>query len=149
MTTARSTSLVCLTLLAASLAAPLAIAQAPPATPPTAPTPPTPPRTPRIIMDRVRMAEDRARTAFARHPEVHRPHAVAALDDAASEIDLAVELEGTGLNGECPRGGAGLRRPVDEAHRHFQVSEPQGEHQAGGSGPDDEHSGVGHEMPFW
>jgi Spy/CpxP family protein refolding chaperone len=49
MTLARRTSLVCLTLFAASFAA----AQAPP----TTPTPPAPPRTQRFVMDRARMDE--------------------------------------------------------------------------------------------
>jgi len=75
MTPARRSSLVCLTLLAASLAALPAVAQAPPATPPTTPTPPTPPTPPRaqrFVMDRARMSEDRARMADAQERGMDR-----------------------------------------------------------------------------
>jgi hypothetical protein len=29
------------------------------------------------------------------------------------------------------------------------VRQPQGEHQAGGAGANDEHGSIGHVMPFW
>ena len=95
------------------------------------------------------IAEYRARAPLAGDPEAHRRHAVPAVDDRAGQMDLAVELERARLNGERPRSRAGLCRTVDEADRDFQVRQPQGEHQAGGSGADDEHGSIGHEMPFW
>jgi hypothetical protein len=71
-------------------------------------------------------------------PEVGSPDATAAFDDGVVEEDLAVELERARLDGEGARRGAGAWRLVDDADFDAELGQPEGEHEAGRSGADDQ-----------
>ena len=57
-----------------------------------------------------------ARRRFALHPQIDGGNLVPMFDDGVGEAELAVEFERPRLNRQGPRGRAGLRRLVDDAH---------------------------------
>src|SRR4029077_2446881 len=80
----------------------------------------------------------------APHPQVDRRDPVSALEHGGGEIELLVQLEGARLHGERPRGRARLGARVDQPHRHTLAREPQGQHEPGGPGADDQYGAAGH-----
>ncbi len=68
----------------------------------------------------------------------------AAGDHRVGPAELAIELQGAGMDGHGPRL---LRRPglrVDDAHPHPAADQGQGEHHAGGPGAGDQDGGLRH-----
>ena len=60
------------------------------------------------------------------------------IDDRIREADLAVQLERARLHGERARRRARPCRLVDDPDAHAQPRQPQGQHQPGRPGADDE-----------
>ncbi|MNX94104.1 hypothetical protein D3C86_1263230 [compost metagenome] len=82
---------------------------------------------------------------LALDPEIGRSHAMAALDDGIRQAELAIQLQRPRLHGQCPRRGAGGRRLVDDPHADPQFAQPQGQHQPGRAGADDQDVASVHE----
>ena len=78
------------------------------------------------------------------HPEVDGDELGAAAHDFVGEAELAVELEGAGVDDEGAGSGARFGDFIDDADADAEAREPEGEVQARGAGADDEDLGVGH-----
>ena len=70
-------------------------------------------------------------------PEVYGDELVSFFDNFAREAELAVELEGAGVDDESAGGGARLGGFVDDADADAEAREPESEDQPGGAGADD------------
>ena len=82
--------------------------------------------------------ERQARGLLAPDPEIDRRVLVAAGDDLAGQVELAVELQGAGLDRQGSRGGSGFGGLVDDAHLDPKLGQPERQHQPGRPGADDQ-----------
>src|SRR5215475_4402377 len=87
---------------------------------------------------RTDLRERNARPGFALDPEPNGRDLVTARDNEIGEVELAVEFERARMDGERTRGGAGLRRLVDDAQLHAEVGQPEREDETSGPGADNE-----------
>src|SRR5690348_2764334 len=82
----------------------------------------------------------------ALHPEIDGWNLVAAADDGVAEVELAIELEGPRVNGECAGGGAGSGGLVDDSDLYSKLRQPERKHEAGGTGADDKDIAASHDF---
>src|SRR5439155_18772123 len=88
--------------------------------------------------------EGQARRRFALDPQIDRRNLMAMFDHGVSKVELAVELERPRLDRQGSRGCAGLCRLVDDADFHPELSEPERQDQARGTGANDQNVAVLH-----
>ncbi len=86
--------------------------------------------------------ESQAGLLLAFHPKVDGGDLVTQGQDGVGEIQLAVELEGPGLDRQGSRGRAGLRGFVDDPARYAEPGQPQSQDEAGGTGTHDQNVAV-------
>ncbi|MNQ91801.1 hypothetical protein D3C85_1071980 [compost metagenome] len=86
-----------------------------------------------------------ARDLLALDPEVGGRHQVALLHDGVGQVQLAVQLQGAGLHGQCAGSGAGFEGLVDDAHGNAQFAEPECQYQPGRAGADDQYVAMLHD----
>jgi hypothetical protein len=75
---------------------------------------------------------------FALHPQIHRGNLVSCLEHRIGEIELTVKLERARMHRQRPRGGSGRGGLVDDAAGDAHLRQPQGQHQSGGPGADNQ-----------
>jgi hypothetical protein len=78
------------------------------------------------------------RTATAR-PIVDRPELAPLSDDFLSDSQHGVIFEGARMDRERPRGGAGSRRPIDDAEPHALPMKAKRQHEPCGPGSNNQH----------
>lgn len=88
------------------------------------------------------VAKRGARHVATGHPQIYLGDGAAACDDAVRDPDLAIELERARLDGNGTRGRRRLGKLIDDSQAHPQPCEPQRQHQARRSCPDDEDVGL-------
>ena len=81
---------------------------------------------------------------LAPDPEVNRRRLVAACDNLVREVELTVELQRAGLDGQGARGGPGPVELVHDADAHAELGKPQRQYEPGRAGADDQHLTTGH-----
>ncbi|MNN24150.1 hypothetical protein D3C81_1375700 [compost metagenome] len=84
------------------------------------------------------------RDRFTVDPEIRRRHPMAVAHHGVGEVQLPVQLEGARLHRQRSRRGTGRGGLVDDPHAHAQFAQPQGQHQPGGAGADDQNVAAVH-----
>ena len=92
--------------------------------------------------DRAEPAELDVRRPGAPGPEIRGAELESRVDNFVRETELAVELQRPRLHRERSRSVTRSSGLVDDANLDPQPSQPESEHEAGGSGADDENLGV-------
>jgi hypothetical protein len=82
--------------------------------------------------------EVEAGLALAARPKVYGGNLMRSRDNGAGKIELPVEFERAGLNGERARGRARLGGLVDDPHARAELGQPKGEDKAGRTGANDQ-----------
>ncbi|VVO38618.1 hypothetical protein PS718_05588 [Pseudomonas fluorescens] len=75
---------------------------------------------------------------FAIDPEVCRRDLMTVAHDGLGQVQLPIQLQRSRLHRQRPGSGARCGGLVDDAHLHAQFAQPQGQHQPGGAGADDQ-----------
>ncbi|CAI8749332.1 hypothetical protein EMIT0232MI5_130167 [Pseudomonas sp. IT-232MI5] len=78
------------------------------------------------------------RDRFAIDPEIRRRHPMAVAHNSVGEVQLPVQLKGARLHRQRSRSGAGRGGFIDDAHAYAEFAQPQGQHQPGRAGADDQ-----------
>ena len=77
-------------------------------------------------------------------PEVHRVERDGARDDVVGDPQLAIELQGAGMDHQRSRRGSRLGDLVDDPDGDAAPRQPEREHEAGWTRADDKHLWIGH-----
>ena len=84
------------------------------------------------------LLEVEAGLALAARPQVYGRNLMRSRDNGVGEIELSIELERAGLNGERARGCARLGGLVHDPHPGSEPGQPKGEDKAGWTGANDQ-----------